>query len=338
MNGRENALAALRGEIPESVPVFFKDCQVVPCCLAGEAPSMGQGPGYDGYGCHQTPTESAGGMFTPTVGKEVLSLDDIDDWEDILQFPDYDAYSDLDWRMAAEKDAARMRLKPDEYVQDFFSAKGIFERLHLFMGFEDALCALMLEPDTVKAIVHRIADQKIRQIEYLSKYYKIDYFTMMDDYAFKDGLFFDIEVFRDIFKPELKRVVDACHASGMTYKQHCCGKMEELLDDFLEVGITAFDPVQPINNIPEMKKKTLGKAGISGGLDVQNIVDCMSMGKTEEDIRTEVRRCIDEYASGGGYLIYGSSIYVHDQASRKPGGNLYYVIDEAEKYGKNYYR
>lgn len=338
MTKRENALAALRGQMPESVPCFFDACQVVPCSLMMEAPPMGQGAGYDGFGVHQTPTESANGMFTPTAGMEVLSLDDIEDWEYIVKFPDYDQFTDADWKAAAAADASRMNLQPDKYVQDIFCTKGIFERLHLLMGFEDALCALMMEPDIVYDIVGAIADHKIRFIERVSKYYKIDYFTMMDDYAHKDGLFFNIDIFREIFKPHLKRVVDACHAHGMTYKQHCCGKMESLLDDFLELGITAFDPVQPLNDIPAMKQKTMGKAGIMGGLDVQNIVDCMDMGVTEADIRAEVCRCIDQYAPGGGYIVYGASLYTHIKENRMPGGNLHIVMDECEKYGANFYK
>lgn len=338
MTKRENALEALHGNKPESVPCYFDAVQIVPCSLAMEAPPLGKGPGYDGFGVHQTPTESAGGMFTPTAGMEILSLDDIDDWEDIIKFPDYDKYSDVDWKEAAAADAAAMGLQPDAYVQDMLSPKGIFERLHLLMGFEDALCAIMMEPETVYDIVGAIADHKIKFIERAAKYYKIDYFTMMDDYSHKDGLFFSVDTFRKIFKPHLKRVVDAVHAHGMIYKQHCCGKMESLLDDFLELGITAFDPVQPLNDIPKMKEKTLGRAGICGGLDVQNVVDCMNMGATEEDIRQEVRRCIDSYAPGGGYMIYGASLNVHRKEARMPGGNLYFVIDECRKYGKDYYR
>lgn len=86
MTKRENALEALHGNKPESVPCYFDAVQIVPCSLAMEAPPLGKGPGYDGFGVHQTPTESAGGMFTPTAGMEILSLDDIDDWEDIINF------------------------------------------------------------------------------------------------------------------------------------------------------------------------------------------------------------------------------------------------------------
>ena len=297
---------------------------------------MGSGPGYDGFGVHQTPTESTGGMYTPTTNMDpVLPYDDIEDWEDIIKFPDYDQFSSEDWENAAKEDAARMHLDPSEYVQDMFCTKGLWERLHFLMGFEDACCALMTNPDEVKAIVTAIADHKIRYIEHVAKYYpQIDYFTMQDDYSHKDGLFMDPDTWREIFKPQLKRVVDAAQAYGMTYKHHCCGKMEDLLDDLLEIGITAFDPVQPLNNIPEMMKKTIGKAGICGGLDVQNIVDRMDQGVTEGEVRAEVRRCIDEYGQNGGYMVYGASIFIHQPEHRKPGGNIYIVMDECEKYGK----
>lgn len=339
MTKRENALAALNGEMPESVPCFFDACQVVPCSLMQEAPPMGKGPGYDGFGVHQTPTESAGGMFTPSVDvPTVLTLDDIEDWEELVKIPNLDAITKEDWENAARADVARMNLQPDHFVQDFFNPKGLFERFQTLLGFEDSLCALVMEPEIVADIISAIADYKIKLIEHIAKYYKVDCFTMMDDYAHKDGLFFSIDTFREIFKPNLKRIVDVCHGNGIKYKQHCCGKMEVLLDDFLEIGITAFDPVQPLNDIPEMKKKTLGKAGLCGGLDVQTVVDCMSMGVTEEQVRTEVRRCIDQYAPGGGYMIYGGSLFTHSRTSRQPGGNLYIVADECEKYGAKFYR
>ena len=68
---------------------------------------------------------------------------------------------------------------------------------------------------------------------------------------------------------------------------------------------------------------------------LQNVVDIA--GASEEDIRKEVRRCIDEYAPGGGYMIYGASLHMYNPAAYAPGGPLGIVMDECEKYGHNYY-
>ena len=333
MTKRENALTALQGKKPESVPCFYSACQIIPPASALESPPMGSGAGYDGYGVHQTPTESAGGMYTPTPGiPPVLELEKIEDWKKIVHFPDY---SQVDFKTISEQERAFFHLDKNNFVQDLFCPNGIFERLHFLMGFENAMIAIMEEPEIVSDIVGAIADKKIEFIYKAAEYYKPDYFTYLDDYAHINGLFISKDTFREIFKPHYQRIVKACKETEMTFKTHCCGKMETLLDDFLDMGVTALDPVQCCNNIPEMKKKTLGKAGIMGGLDVQNVVDITA--SSEEDIRREVRRCIDEYAPDGGYMIYGASLHMYNPAAYAPGQPLGIVIDECEKYGHNYY-
>lgn len=334
MTNRENALIALRGDKPESVPCFYSCCQIIPAGSSLECPPMGSGPGYDGYGVHQTPTESAGGMYTPTPGvSPVLDLDHLEDWKKIIQFPDY---GKVDFKTIAAKEKEFLHLDKEHFVQDLFCPNGIFERIHFLMGFEDAMIAIMEEPEIISDIAGAIADKKIEFIYKAAEYYKPDYFTFLDDYAHKDGLFISRDTFREIFRPHYQRIIDACNETDMIFKTHCCGKMEFLLDDFLDMGVTAFDPVQCVNNIPEMKKKTLHKAGIMGGLDVQNIIDIP--GTSEEAIRQEVRRCIDEYAQGGGYMIYGASLLMYNPASYAPGQPLGIVMDECEKYGHNYYK
>ncbi len=333
VNRRENALTALRGEKTEFVPCFFDAFQLTPPDLMLESPPIIDGipqAGLDGFGVHQTPTQSADGAFTPTFGVPPV-LTDVTEWKKQVRFPDYGQFSDYDWRRSAA--AVETRIDRGEYVIDTFSSKGMFERMHALMGFEQTMIALMEEPEACAELAGAIADHKIRQIELVGRYYKPDYYTYMDDYSHKLGLFMSQSLFRTVFKPQLKRIVDATHANGMMFRLHCCGKMESLLDDFLELGITAFDPVQPFHDIPAMKKKTLGRAGLMGGLDVQGVVDLE--GAPEEQIRAEVRRCIDAYAADGGYVLYGASIFMRSIRERQPGGKIWAVIDECRRYGIN---
>ena len=324
---KENALLALRGEKTEYVPCFFDSCQIIAPRTHLEMPP-GRQAGYDGYGVHQTPTESSGGMFTPTPEITPV-LEDVTQWRSVVQFPDY---SSVDFATLSQQEKERFRLDPEHYVQDLFCANGIFERLHFLMGFENALCALYEEPEAVYDLVGAIADKKIEFIRLADQYYHPDYFTYLDDYAHMNGLFMSPDIFRRIFKPHIARIVEACNETDMVYKQHCCGKMERLFDDFLDLGITAFDPVQPVNDIPAMKKRAGGKAGIMGGLDVQNVVD--RPGVTDREIEAEVRRCVEEYGPGGGYMVYGASVHMYNPEERRPGGKIAVVCEACEKYGK----
>ncbi len=332
MTNRENALEALKGKKPEWVPCFYSSCQIIPASASLETPPIGQGPGVDGYGVHQTPTVSAGGMFTPTTSVPPV-LTDIARWRETVHFPQYDK---IPVAKIAAAESQALHLDPDNFVQDLFCPNGMFERLHFLMGFENAMVAIMTEPEAVYELAGAIADKKIEFAQIAKKYYNPDYFTYLDDFAYLSGLFISLDTFRTLFKPHIRRIVNAVHAEGMIFKMHCCGKMESLIDDFLDLGITAFDPVQVVNDIPTIKKKTLGRAGIMGGLDVQNVIDLEDV--TEIEIRKEVRRCIDTYAQDGGYMIYGTSVHMFSPDSYAPNGRMGIISDECAKYGKEFYK
>lgn len=206
---------------------------------------------------------------------------------------------------------------------------GLFERLHFLMGFEEAMYALMEEPEECAASVSAIADFYIQIIEKVGKYYKPDYFTLLDDYAHKNGGLISPAMFREIIKPSLKRIVEAVEANGMKYIQHCCGQEQLFLDDFYDIGIRRIDPCQPCNDLPAMKKK-YPDMGFMGGLDLQGVVDVPDV--TEQELRDEVDRCIREYGKTmGSYVIYGCSVDMYDPEAFKPGHKIGIIIDQAMK-------
>lgn len=330
MTNKENILAALTGKQPESVVHYASGVQSIFPILNNESPSLKEGkPGFDAWGVHQTPTASGGGFFTPTPGAPPV-LEDVTDWKQ-LKIPDF---SQGDWERFSKMEHQIFNIDRENHLLAIGSNNGMFERMQSLMGFENTLVALMTEPEACFELAGAIADTKIQVIRQAAKYYKPDIFTLFDDYSHKDGLFMSPDLWREIFKPHFIRIIQACHEEGILFEQHCCGRFEELLPDFMECGIDMLDPVQPVNNIQEMKKLTLGKIGLIGGLDVQNVTD--RPGVTEEEIRSECRRCIDEYAAGGGYVVFGAAITANMECA---GGRtkMEVMIDECSKYGKNWY-
>lgn len=327
MANREDTLLALTGKRPKYVPCYFSDVQFFSTPLHGEALPPGCHRGMDAYGVELIASPEAGGAVTPApVSAHVI--EDVCNWRDDLVLPDYKS---VDWTTAARTEAERRKAAPELFVQDFIYPKGPFERLHFLMGFEGALCAILDEPEDTYDLLSAITDNKIEFIHRIAEAYHPDMITVMDDYAHQDGLLMAPHTFREMFKPHLKRLVEAVHSHGILYKQHCCGKMDTLLDDFIEIGIDALDPVQPTNDIPNMQKRMAGKIGLCGGLDAQNVVDCQTV--TEEKLRAEVRRCIDHYGRTGGYMPYCATIDLRNPEAYQPGGRLHTIIDECQKYG-----
>lgn len=327
MTKRENALEALAGRKTEFVPIYFDSCQTVRGMSSKEAPPMGTITGLDGWGCSQTSCEEAAGMFTATVGAPPV-IDDVTLWKEQAVFPEWD---EKEVEESMKKEIEIFGYDKANYVLDMYAGKGMFERFHFMRGFEDALCDMMIEEEAVHDLAGAIADKKIEYLKIASKYIDLDYYTYMDDYGHQNGQFMSIDTFRRIFKPHYQRIIDETHKLGLKFKTHCCGLMQPFLDEFLEMGIDALDPVQPINDIPAMLEKTRGRIGLSGGLDVQHVID--SDTATEEDLRAEVRRCIDTYCTDGGFILYGASLNMYSPDRMEKGKPIQIVCDEVEKYG-----
>ena len=321
MNSVEVMRAALDGEAVEYTPCFFGNMSITVSSAIQNKPAMGSNGGKDWWGVEWA-LDPEIKSFSPLVGAEPV-LKDITNWKEELTFPDI---SNIDWAAAYERD--KVRIDRSKNVV-FIANNGLFERLHFLMGFEDAIMAIMEEPEAVAEFITALTDFDIQLIEKIGEYYKPDYFNFMDDYTYKSGLFVPYDAFDEIFAPNLTRIVQAVEASEMKYIQHCCGKSELLLDRFYDCGIRRLDPCQPLNDINAMKAKYPDMVFL-GGLDVQGIIDVP--GITEEEIRKEVRHCIETYGKEKkNYIVYGALVTLHDPKSFQPGGRIWTIMDETRK-------
>lgn len=327
MNEKENILLAFEGKKPEWTPCFWNGAQIILSTAVLNIPQLGSKEGYDWFGVHWTATEDTGGMFTPTVGMPV-PLTDIELWRDQVKFPDLSA---IDWEETAKRDYEMFGIDRENMVLDYYNGNGLFERLHFLMGFEEALMAIVTNPEDVYDLVGAIADHYIEIAHYIAKYYKPDYYTFLDDYAHVRGLFISPETFDELFAPHLKRIIDAVESTEMRFKMHCCGMQELLLDNFYEIGVRRLDPCQPCNDLVAMKER-YPEISLMGGLDLQGVVDYP--GVTEEQLRAEVRRCIDEYGPAGGFVIFGGGVDLYSPTAFEPDQKMGIIVDESTKYAK----
>ncbi|MBI4856228.1 MAG: hypothetical protein HY818_05785 [Acetobacterium woodii] len=325
MTQKENVQVALDAGIPEHTTVFWTGGQLMISSVLGNMPILGMKEGYDWWGVHWTACKEAGGAFAPTVGRPPI-ISDIESWREQVKFPDI---SGIDWEAAAARDTAH--LDPDKVTNFYGLANGIFERIHFLMGFEETMIALATEPEEVVVLADAITDVYVQIIEKIGQYYKPDYFTMLDDYCHQHGSFMSPTTFDQVFAPALKRIRDAAESNGMKFILHCCGREEVLLDNFYNAGVRRIEPCQPMNDLCAMKERHPDMA-FMGGLDLQKVID--NPDATEEDLRKEVRRCIDTYADGGRYVVFGVTLAMHDPSAYAPGQKMHILIDEAMKYRK----
>ncbi len=290
MNRKENYLNAIFRRSPEWVPQSGEAVITVypPVCERPET------PGKDAFGCDWALEEGARGGTYPT-GKNIV-ITDLDSWREQIVVPDVHAY---DWSAAREKAASVDR---DQFLVGGFIEMGIFERIYLLMGMEEALMAFYTDENTLFDLASFIADYKI---EFLKKYHsevKMDILWYGDDWGTQSNLFISPEKWRRIIKPHTKRIYDCAKELGIIVNQHSCGKIESIFEDLVEMGADCYNPCQPCNDLASLKKKFGERICFIGGLDSQFVLDNVSA--TAEDVKAEVKKRIDELAlPNGGYII-----------------------------------
>jgi uroporphyrinogen decarboxylase len=88
-------------------------------------------------------------------------------------------------------------------------------------------------------------------------------------------------------------------AHGKKVIIHCCGKVDEILPELIELGVDLFNPFQPeVMDVYRIKKQFGGEIGFWGGISTQQL---LPFG-TPEQVREEVRRLLDKIGRDGGYI------------------------------------
>lgn len=337
MTPRENALLAYQHKQPAWIPMYGIDITIMMAHPEIERYNgFGIGKDYFGVEWKYVPELRA----PMTISGNVM-LDDITQWREVVKFPDLDA---IDWVASAERDTHMNALafQAGEMVVPLEGGKSVYdedkliscmvingplERLHALMGFENALMALIEEPEACSDFFSAMVDYKIAYYKKIKQYYKVDIINQHDDWGSADRLFMSPETFRTVLKPHMARLVKAVHDMGYIYQHHSCGYIEPLIDDLVEIGVDALDVLQACNtNVAEYKKRFGDKMTFIGGFDNQHIMDVPNA--SEEAIRKEYRRVIDTLAPEGSYIAFpvGQSDF---------GNGI--LVDEHFKYGVSFY-
>lgn len=222
-------------------------------------------------------------------------ITDIENWREQVTFPDLDKY---DWEGHAAKDTAGW--DRENKISNVILINGCFESLHMFCGFSEALCNIMVDEEASSDFMGAMADYKIGLIERIAKYYKPDMIQFHDDYANNDNLFMPIEKWKRIIRPHLKRVVDAVKGNGIIYQHHSCGKIHDLIPELVDLGIEALNPVQVQNDPVEVKRQFGDRLTVCVGFDNQKVLD--NPDATVEQIRDSINQTLYAMAPGGKWM------------------------------------
>ena len=231
---------------------------------------------------------------------------------DGYEFPNAD---DSSWYDGAAGVLKRYRDRFSIYALGF----SLYERAWTMRGMTELLMDMVERPAFVERLLDRIVEHNLQQVRRALEL-GVDAVYFGDDYGQQTGLIFGIDHWRHFIKPRLARMFKPVREAGKFVTMHSCGRVQELFDDLVEIGLNMFNPFQPeVMDVFDMLPRYRGRLAFHGGMSVQKI---LPFG-TVDQVRAQTRRLI-EAGRGGGYVFSPSHSVPYDV----PPENLVAMVEE----------
>lgn len=278
MTPREIVQRAIHFKSPPRLPVRFDAIGVSD--TAGIGPTLppgmvSTGTGLDQWGCRWEQSEVAN--MGQVRGHPVSDLSQIDDYP----MPDYTRDQ---WYVGKEEALARAEDAGQYMTAGIFMI--LFERMHSLCGMDTVLMGLLGERDAMETLADRIVETQLTLIEGYRTHFgdRLQGITMTDDWGTQQAAFISYGLWMDFFAPRYRRLFDAMHAAGWDVWLHTCGKVNELVEGFIDVGVNVVNLQQPrALGIEEMGRRYRGRITFESLSDIQATLPTGDAGRIAAD-------------------------------------------------------
>lgn len=160
----------------------------------------------------------------------------------------------------------------------------------------------------------------------------IDFIWLGEDLGSQNSPLISLDLFRKQIRPLHQRFVDLAKSFKIPVMIHSCGSSSWAYDDFIDMGISVVDTLQPEakNMAPSYLKERFG--------DRLSFHGCISTAGpvatgTPEEVVEYCRKTLDIMMPGGGYCFAPT----HCLQDNSPLENVIAMYETAHKYGKYRY-
>ena len=353
MTNRENLIRALRRQNPERIPFEFNVCPAIHEKLE----KLLGTPNYDeqfGFvtrwiGLKPTRKQTDFTKYYKNLPDNTEPLNWAKEWgimgvnsknshfqkmlhpmldftsiEEIEAYPFPDFNEDYRWEGFEEE---LKELKEKDLVSVAELQMTIFETSWYLRGMENFMVDLMTDPDFACALMDKITDIRVGMAQRYAKA-GVDIIQLGDDVATQLDMMINPELWRELIKPRLAKVVKAIKDTNpeVIIFYHGDGNMQKIIPDIIELGIDVLNPIQPECMDPfEIKRLYGDKLSFWGTVGTQTT---LPFG-TPEEVKATCKKLIEEVGKGGGLLLAPT----HLIEPEVPIENLMAFLEAVKEYG-----
>ncbi len=238
MTSLEVVKSAIHFQSPDRLPMRFESLGINDTHSVGtNAIAPGDHVGretYDEWHCLWRRTEMA------NMGQ--VKGNPLADWEAIetYRWPDPDDpayYEGMEGRFAGAG---------TKYVMTGFFML-LFERMHTLRGMGNVLTELYTDPGRMAFLADRIVAFDLAVIRNIGERFpgRIHGFSFTDDWGTELATFISPRMWCDFFQPRYARLFEAAHAQGWDVWMHTCGRVNEIIEPLIEIGLDCINLQQP---------------------------------------------------------------------------------------------
>ena len=198
-----------------------------------------------------------------------------------------------------------LRESTDRAIVGLFGGN-MFEIPQMLYRMDNYLLATGMYPDKVAELSEKLYQIHLKNLELwmsaVGPY--IDVVLFGDDLGGQQGPLISPEAYREYYKPYHKKLWGrARELADVKVQLHCCGGIYQLIDDLIEAGLDAFNPVQIScrGMDPSILKAEFGDRITfwGGGCDTQRILPM----STADEVASHVREMTSILSPGGGFIF-----------------------------------
>ena len=325
LTAKQNMYEAVRGGNPDRVVNQYEAMQLMmhPYMIhCNQLLQPGMENVVNAWGVTNSFPVGVPGAF-PVHTPDKIVIKDIEHWQDYVHAPSL-KFPDEEWAMFAEQ---YEQMDSERAYKATFIAPGLFENCHHMGEIAATLVNLFEYPDEMHDLIKYLTDWELEMAEGICSHLHPDMLFHHDDWGSQKSTFMSPAMWEDFFVEPYKQLYGYYHDHGVELVVHHSDSFcEPIVEDMVDIGIDVWQGVLPTNDIVKISKQLDGRMALMGGID--SVID--REDASEEEIRTEVRRCLKEYGEIGNFIpshTYGGpgTIYPHVEPI---------IFDEIDEYNK----
>jgi uroporphyrinogen decarboxylase len=181
-----------------------------------------------------------------------------------------------------------------------FTAYGPWEATWRHHGMEDLLMDALAEPEWCAEMFETYTSLLLDVLQAcLDRGMKPDGIYIPEDMGFKTGLMIGPSTWDRLLRPCYERIRDFTRTHGISFWMHSDGQVYDLIERFLETGVTALNPLECAAgmDIAELRRRFGKRMTCYGNISAAGLLGPW------EDLEAELQRKIP-FATNGGFIMH----------------------------------